>query len=101
MKNNGVRSNDLVLDREIYYDNRKACLEQFRNNLKENNNEFAVMAVFRYILEQERFVVYITKTKHAIAKPKEESKYLESLVNEAKKVFGKDYETYYSKIKTN
>lgn len=90
---------DPVLRREIYFENRKISLEQFRSNLKEPKNKFAIWAIFIRILEQERFVEYITKTKHEVAKPKDEEKFLELLTNEAKVVFGKEYDKLYKDIK--
>jgi len=95
MKQGGANPIDIVLHRETYFYNRKVSLEQFRANLQEPKNIFAVGAVFRFIIEQEQFIEYITKNKHAVAKPKDEEKFLELLISEARKVFGKDYEKLY------
>jgi hypothetical protein len=100
MKQGGADPIDIVLHRENYFYNRKISLEQFRSNLEEQKNKFAVDAVFRFIIEQERFIQHITKNKHTVAKPKDEEKFLELLIGEAKKVFGKEYDKLYTEIKT-
>ena len=99
MKRNGADPIDIVLHRENYFCNRKISLEQFRANLQEYKNKFAVQAVFRFIIEQERFIEHIIKNKHAVAKPKDEEKFLELLIAETKKVLGKDYDKLYEEIK--
>ena len=100
MKQNGASPIDIVLHRENYFHNRKISLEQFRSNLQEPKNIFAIGAVFRFIIEQERFIEHIIKNKHAVAKPKDEEKFLELLISEARKVFGKEYDRLYVEIET-
>ena|SRR5271165_4038321 len=100
MKQGGASPIDIVLHRENYFYNRKVSLEQFRSNLEERKNRFAVEAAFRFIIEQERFIKHIIKNKHAVAKPKDEEKFLELLVGEARKIFGKQYDTLYMEIET-
>lgn len=92
---------DLVLQREIYFDNQKKSLEQFRSNLQELDNTFAVMAVFRFIFEQERFIDHITKNKHHTAKLKDEERFLDLVIGETKKVFGKEYDRLYRETKVS
>jgi hypothetical protein len=84
---------DIVLEREVYYANRKTRLEEFKACLSEPKNRFAVAAAIRAIIEQERFVAHIGKNGHKVAKAKEEERFLASMVEEAKKVFGKDYDS--------
>jgi hypothetical protein len=94
----GVMLKDIILQREIYFDNRKVAIAEFHAALKNHTSKFSRLAVVRYIINQEEFVKHITKNKHPVAKPKEEQNILETLVMEAKKILGKEYDVLYKEI---
>lgn len=91
MRKGGAQESDIIVQREIFVSNRKEAIEEFRRQLI-SKNKFAKMAAIRYIIDQERFIVHITKNKHPVAKTKEEQKILDMLIVEARKAFGKEYE---------
>jgi len=100
MKKGGADAPDIVLQREIFVANRKEAIEEFRHRLT-GKTKFAKLGAIRYVVEQERFVEYITKIKHLVAKPKEEQKILEMLIAEAKTAFGKEYDELRKELKDN
>ena len=86
--------------KQNYIDNKENIVDTFCLALKEIKNktcdtEFAKIALFKIIKEQECFVKRITKHPHTYADVKEEKKILNSFIKEAKIVFGKEYDKRY------
>ena len=82
---------DIVLERETYYENRKARLDDFRASLTEVNTQFIVEAIVKAVLWQEGFVAHIAKNGHRVARVKEEERVLTVMVGEAQKTLGDKY----------
>ena len=82
---------DIVLEREVYHENRKARIDEFRATLTDVNSYFAVQAIVKMVLWQEDFIAHIAKNGHSVARIKDEEKVLAIMVAEAQKVLGDKY----------
>jgi hypothetical protein len=72
------------IDREIFVDNRKTRLEEFRSCLTDIKNPFAKQAAQIYLNEQKQFLEQIKKEKHPYTNIKEEQNILDIMLREIK-----------------
>jgi hypothetical protein len=93
MKNNPEE--DKKLDREIFLENRKSRMDEFRRCIDDIKNKFSIAALFGAIREQEKFIIHIKKSGHKLTNYKDEKKVLDIMIDETKVVF-KDYEKTYN-----
>lgn len=87
------------IEKEIYFDNQKSIVDQFRESLAEPKTEFITRSIFITIISQEDFIEHITKNPHKFATVKNEEEVLQLLIKEAKAVYGKEFEGLYQGLK--